>query len=121
MPALSFAVHITLVAFGISFPAIGHVVADCDVAQGARDELHATGRTVHNRTLETRDDLTAQERQVALMARGGLSNLDIAARLFLSPRTVAWHVRKVFMKLGIRSRRELTNALAGADFPLSRA
>jgi DNA-binding NarL/FixJ family response regulator len=52
---------------------------------------------VRKRTLETRDDLTAQERQVALMARDGLSNTDIAARLFLRPRTVKWHLRKVFI------------------------
>jgi DNA-binding CsgD family transcriptional regulator len=73
-------------------------------AERARHELHATGGTVRKRTLETRDDLTARERQVAMMARDGLSNLDIAARLFLSPRTVEWHLRKVFMKLGIRPR-----------------
>ena len=60
---------------------------------------------------ETRDELTAQERQIAQLARGGLSNPEIGARLFLSPRTVEWHLHKVFGKLGIRSRRELTNAL----------
>ena len=63
--------------------------------------------------METRDELTDQERQIAQLARDGLSNPEIGARLFLSPRTVEWHLRKVFGKLGIRSRRELTNALPG--------
>ncbi|MEV0290822.1 helix-turn-helix transcriptional regulator [Kribbella sp. NPDC050820] len=62
-------------------------------------------------TLETRDDLTAQERQIALLAREGRSNPKIGARLFVSPRTVEWHLRNVFGKLGIRSRRELATAL----------
>jgi DNA-binding CsgD family transcriptional regulator len=61
--------------------------------------------------VETRDDLTGQERQIAELAREGLSNPEIGARLFLSPRTVEWHLRKVFGKLGIRSRHELTGAL----------
>jgi DNA-binding CsgD family transcriptional regulator/tetratricopeptide (TPR) repeat protein len=80
-------------------------------AQRTRRELLATGDKVRRRNLETRDDLTAQERQIAHFARDGLSNPEIGARLFLSPRTVEWHLRKVFSKLGIRSRRELTAAL----------
>jgi len=80
-------------------------------AERARRELHATGETVRKRSVETRDDLTAQERQIAHLARDGLSNPEIGARLFLSPRTVEWHLRKVFSKLGIRSRRELSSAL----------
>ena len=80
-------------------------------AERARTELVATGEHVRKRSPETRDDLTAQELQIARLARDGLSNPEIGARLFLSPRTVEWHLRKVFTKLGIRSRHELSNAL----------
>jgi DNA-binding CsgD family transcriptional regulator len=64
--------------------------------------------------VETRGDLTAQERQVAELARDGLSNPEIGARLFLSRRTVQYHLGKVFGKLGISSRNELATALAGS-------
>ena len=84
-------------------------------AERARRELQATGGTVRKRRAETRDDLTAQERQIAQLARDGLSNPEIGARLFLSPRTVEWHLRKVFSKLGIHSRGELANALPVSD------
>jgi DNA-binding CsgD family transcriptional regulator len=84
-------------------------------AERARKELLATGERARKRTVETRDDLTAQERQIAQLACDGLSNPEIGARLFLSPRTVEWHLRKVFGKLGIRSRHQLANALATAD------
>jgi DNA-binding CsgD family transcriptional regulator len=87
-------------------------------AERARGELQATGERVRKRTVETRDDLTAQERQIARLARDGLSNPDIGARLFLSPRTVEWHLRKVFTKLDIRSRRELSRVLPSSDSEL---
>ena len=84
-------------------------------AERARKELQATGEKVRKRTVETRDDLTPQERQIARMARDGLSNPEIGAQLFLSPRTVEWHLRNVFIKLDIHSRRELANALPSSD------
>ena len=87
-------------------------------AERARQELAATGEKVRRRAVVTRDDLTAQERQIARLARDGLSNPEIGARLFLSSRTVEWHLGNVFTKLGIRSRRELASALAGPDSQL---
>ncbi len=87
-------------------------------AERARVELQATGERVRRRAFETRDGLTAQELQIARLARDGLSNPEIGARLFLSPRTVEWHLRKVFTKLGIRSRQELSRALPAADSEL---
>jgi DNA-binding CsgD family transcriptional regulator len=83
-------------------------------AERARGELLATGETVRKRTVETRDDLTAQEAQIARLARDGRTNPEIGAQLFISPRTVEWHLRNVFTKLGIRSRRELHDALPDA-------
>jgi DNA-binding CsgD family transcriptional regulator len=80
-------------------------------AERARRELLATGETVRKRSVETRDDLTTQERQIAELARDGLSNPEIGARLFISRRTVEWHLRHVFAKLEIGSRRELPGAL----------
>jgi DNA-binding CsgD family transcriptional regulator len=74
-------------------------------------ELLATGETARKRVVETRSDLTPQEAQVARLARDGLSNPEIGARLFISPSTVQYHLRKVFMKLGIRSRTQLHRAL----------
>jgi DNA-binding CsgD family transcriptional regulator len=84
-------------------------------AERARRELQATGEKARKRTVETRDDLTAQERQIAQLARDGMSNAQIGARLFLSPRTVEWHLRKVFGKLGIHHRQELASALSGSE------
>ena len=84
-------------------------------AERADRELLATGETARKRTVDTRDDLTAQELQIAQMARNGLSNPEIGSRLFLSPRTVEWHLRKVFGKLDVRSRFELADALSGPD------
>ncbi len=86
-------------------------------AERARRELLATGETVRRRTVETDRDLTAQERQIALRARDGQTNTEIGTELFLSPRTVEWHLRKVFAKLGITSRRQLQHTLAGHAVP----
>ena len=83
-------------------------------AERARGELLATGERVRKRTVETRDELTPQEQQIARLARDGLSNPEIGAQLFLSPRTVEWHLRKVYPKLGISSRRDLRTALTEA-------
>jgi DNA-binding CsgD family transcriptional regulator len=80
-------------------------------AERARHEVLATGATVRKRAPDTPDDLTVQERQVAELARDGHTNPEIAARLFLSPRTVEWHLRKTFAKLGITSRKQLPVAL----------
>jgi DNA-binding CsgD family transcriptional regulator len=80
-------------------------------AERARRELAATGETLRKRAVETRDELTPQEQQIARFARDGMSNSEIGARLFLSHRTVEWHLGKVFTKLGISSRRELAAAL----------
>jgi DNA-binding CsgD family transcriptional regulator/tetratricopeptide (TPR) repeat protein len=80
----------------------------------ARRELVATGEHVRARIDDTRVNLTAQEMQVARLASGGLTNAEIAAQMFLSPRTVEWHLRQVFGKLGIASRRELRGALSPA-------
>jgi DNA-binding NarL/FixJ family response regulator len=81
-------------------------------AERARRELIATGETVRKRTAETVTTLTAQEAYIARLARDGLTNPEIGARLFLSARTVEWHLRKIFTKLGIGPRRELPAALA---------
>ena len=86
-------------------------------AERAGRELLATGEKVRKRTVETRDDLTAQEAQIARLARDGLSNPEIATRLFISPRTVQYHLRKVFLKLGIRSRNQLDDVLAADPTP----
>ena len=84
-------------------------------ADRAGRELRATGETVRKRTVETRYELTAQEEQIAGLARDGLSNPEIGARLFISARTVEWHLRKVFTKLGISSRKGLRDALPTPD------
>jgi len=80
-------------------------------AERAARELLATGETARKVTVETRSALTAQEAQIARLARDGLSNPEIGARLFISPRTVEYHLHKVFGKLDIGSRTELGGAL----------
>jgi DNA-binding CsgD family transcriptional regulator len=81
-------------------------------AERAARELQATGETARKRSVETLDELTTQEAQIAGLARDGLSNPEIGARLFISPRTVEYHLHKVFGKLGIRSRSQLDPVLA---------
>src|SRR6185437_5675808 len=81
-------------------------------AERTRRELIATGEKVRKRNSDARGHLTAQEEQIARLARAGLSNPEIGAQLFLSARTVEWHLRKVYTKLGIGSRHELKSALA---------
>jgi DNA-binding CsgD family transcriptional regulator len=88
-------------------------------AERAGRELLATGETARKRVVETSDQLTSQEAQVAQLARDGLSNPEIGARLFISPRTVQYHLRKVFMKLDINSRTQLARVLPG-DLDMSR-
>jgi DNA-binding CsgD family transcriptional regulator len=90
-------------------------------AERARKELQAAGEKAPKRKVETSDDLTAQERQIARLARDGLSNPEIGERLFVSPRTVEWHLHNVFSKLDIRSRHELPGSLAESDSQLAPA
>jgi DNA-binding CsgD family transcriptional regulator/tetratricopeptide (TPR) repeat protein len=80
-------------------------------ADRARRELLATGEKVRKRRDETRDDLTPQEQQIARLAHDGLTNPEIGAELYLSPRTVEWHLRKVYTKLGVSSRKGLRSVL----------
>lgn len=79
-------------------------------AERAHRELLATGQTARKRTDDARLDLTAQEEQIARLAANGWTNSEIGERLFISPRTVEWHLRKVFTKLGVSSRRQLRSS-----------
>ncbi len=81
-------------------------------AELARRELLATGDTVRKRTVETAGELTAQEAYIARLAVDGRTNAEIGAQLYLSTRTVEWHLSKVYTKLGVGSRRELRQAMA---------
>ena len=81
----------------------------------ARRELLATGEKVRKRREDTRDELTPQEERIARLAREGRTNPEIGAELYLSDRTVEWHLRKVFDKLGITSRKALNDALSRRD------
>jgi len=84
-------------------------------AERARRELRATGASVRKRGPETSSELTPQEAQIAHLAVGGLTNPEIGAQLFISSRTVEWHLRKVYLKLGIASRRYLRAAFPDGD------
>ena len=83
-------------------------------AERARRELRATGETARKRAVTAGVELTAQEAQIARLAADGLSNPEIGTRLFLSPRTVQYHLGKVFTKLDITSRAQLSRALSGS-------
>jgi DNA-binding CsgD family transcriptional regulator len=83
-------------------------------ANRARRELQATGETVRERKAESHTTLTGQEAQIARLARDGLTNPEIGTRLFLSPHTIEWHLRKVYTKLDITSRRQLSAVLPDA-------
>jgi DNA-binding CsgD family transcriptional regulator len=84
-------------------------------AERARHELEAAGENVRKRMIEKTDGLTAQETQIAQLAVHGHTNPEISTQLFISPRTVEWHLRKVFTKLGISSRKELRVALSNLE------
>ena len=90
-------------------------------AQRARHELLATGEKIRKRTIGARDELTPQEAQIPHLARSGLSNPEIATQLFLTTRTIEYHLRKVFIKLDITSRGQLWQALPGSDRTRPRA
>ena len=83
-------------------------------AERTRNELAATGETVRKRTVNSFDQLTPQEAQVARLAANGRTNPEIGAQLFISPRTVEYHLSKVFPKVGVTSRRALRAVLSNS-------
>jgi DNA-binding CsgD family transcriptional regulator len=90
-------------------------------AERARGELNATGETARKRDVSTIDDLTPQELRIAQLVAGGASNREAAAQLFVSPKTVDYHLRKVFLKLGVSSRVELAHMPLGDPVPAAAA
>ncbi|MGP3915171.1 helix-turn-helix transcriptional regulator [Nonomuraea sp. 10N515B] len=95
---------------GIAYEMLSQMGAE-GFAERARRELQATGETVRKRTVMVRNALTGQETQIARLAGDGLTNSEIGAQLFISPHTVEWHLRKVFAKLGVVSRKQIRTAL----------
>jgi DNA-binding CsgD family transcriptional regulator len=104
-------------ALRTAFESLSNMGAEA-FAERARRELVATGETARRRTADTRETLTPQELQVARLARDGNTNPEIGAQLFISPRTVEYHLGKVFVKLGIKKRRDLRDALERSPHPL---
>jgi len=94
---------------GIAYEALSRIGVE-GFAERAWRELRATGATAPKRTAESRTALTAQEAQIARLAGGGMTNPEIGAQLFISPHTVEWHLRKVYAKLGVASRKQLSGA-----------
>ncbi|MFE0513715.1 LuxR C-terminal-related transcriptional regulator [Streptomyces sp. NPDC058964] len=101
---------------GRAYEVFNRIGAD-GFAERARRELLATGETVRKRTVGALDELTSQEAQIARLAKDGNTNAEIAAQLFISPRTVEWHLGNVFTKLGVSSRRHLRTALPSPQRP----
>ena len=94
----------------IAYEALAAMGVDA-FAERARRELLATGETVRRRAVETAGELTAQEAHIARLAADGLTNPEIGTQLYLSARTVEWHLRKVFAKVGVSTRRQLRRSL----------